>query len=453
VTINDIREAAKIYLTRENLTIVKLMPNAPKETKTEEESLPKNGLISKKAVLANGLRVIAIEDKKLPLTSIGAVCLGGVRFEDKEKNGISNLTANVLIKGTSSLDESKISGLIESLGGSLSAFSGNNSFGVTLRLLSKDLDTGLGLLHDIINNPSFDAKILDREKNLVLAEIKSQDEDIFQKGMNKFKKTLFKDLPYGLRPLGEEAPLNKLTREDLLSFYKSCKDTQNMTLAVVGDIDPDAVIKKCESLFSDIAPDGHRKPDLPNMIASEGPREYRDSIDKEQSIVIIGFPGAQIDNKDRYALDVISSILSGSDGRLFSNLRSKLGISYAQGAISVPGLEPGYFATYIATTKDNIDTAKNGMIEEIGRIKNEYVSDEELESVKRALINIKRSNLQSISDIMLEVSLDELYGLGYDNYSIYEENINGITTEDIKTAANKYFDMNNLTTAIIEGTK
>ena len=143
--------------------------------------------------------------------------------------------------------------------------------------------------------------------------------------------------------------------------------------------------------------------------------------------------------------------MSGGDGRLFDNIREKLGMAYAVGSYFMPGIERGYHIFYAMTSAQNIHTVKKALIKEIQNLKNKGVSEKELESAKRYLIASDTADLQRNEALSLKMSLDELYGLGYNNFEAYSSEIKGVTAGQVKRVSNQYFEMKNTLIVIIYG--
>lgn len=449
VTADEVGRVAKLYLNDSSLSVITLSPPSKEAiSKEKEKSAQKN---IEKFTLPNGLRFLLMEERSLPTVSMIAVCQGGLRAEQEATCGISNLTSLMMLKGTSSKSEEDISKMIEMMGADLAYFSGNNTFGIRLDLLKRDIDKSLELFNDIIVNPSFPDDILQREKNSVMAAIKAIDDDIFNKGMKIFQETLFKIHPYRFQTIGRIDSVKNLTKDDLSEFHKSYFIPNNMVLAIYGDIHAQGLKDWIEKNFSIL-----KKRPTPKFTSVIEPdqtqiRQNLKTIQKEQSLVIMGFKGATIRGKDRYTLQLISAVLSGISGRLSARLREDLGTAYAVGSLSVPGVDPGYFALYAATTSVNIERTKIEFLRQIELLNKKGLTKDEIDSAKKELIGNQRIALQSNSSLAYQSALDEIYGLGYDNYLQYPKIMNSITRKDVIDASRKYLKPNAFTLIIIEG--
>ncbi len=186
---------------------------------------------------------------------------------------------------------------------------------------------------------------------------------------------------------------------------------------------------------------------------TKGIKNINYTMSREQSLVIFGFRGTTLKNKDRYALAVLSSIMSGQDGRLYRSIRSSLGLSYALGVFQMVGIEAGYFASYVATDKKHIKAVKTALFKELKKAGEDTFTEEEIELAKSSLIGRRLISLQSPDNLAYQMALDEIYGLGYDNYRNYSEFISAVKKSDIIRVARKYLDLEDCAIVSIVGEK
>jgi len=449
VTKEDLKRVAEKYLNDNSVSVITVSPAAGEAKSVKKER--KDEKIIQKLTLASGLRCLLMEDHQLPVVTMLAVCLGGLRAEDADTAGISNLTGLTTIKATESRSEEEVSSLVEKMGAHLSFFSGHDSLGIKFDFLSRDFPEGFDLFRDIMLNPSFAGDIVKREKNTVLASIKSAEDNIFEWGMKAFKETLYKKHPYRFPTIGEEYTVEKIKNEDIESFYKSHFVPDNTVLAFFGDINSAELSETLNESFSEF-----KKGRVPGFTAIQEPdqskiRENTKRTDKEQSLILLGYKGTTLRSRDRYILQLVSTALSGITGRLGRRLREELGLAYAVGSASVPALDPGYFLLYVSTGHNNIARAKNEFLRQIKLLNKNGLTDEEIECAKRELIGNHRIALQTNSALAYQAALDELYGLGHDNYKEFDNTINSITSQDVLDVSRKYLKPNAFTLVVIEG--
>ena len=445
----DIRRAASFYLNEESLTKVTLIPKSS-ETLT---SISVPGIRReeefKKFILPNGLTLLMRRDAKIPALSITVAFPGGLIAENEKNNGISNLTAKILLGGTKDRRESDIKGSIENRGGEISPFSGFNSFGLNLTVLKDDADLALELIKDVMSNSVFAQDEIDKEKMLTAAAIKDENDDIFAAGVQALRRAIFKGHPYGMRDIGEEETVRAISRDDLIKFYRSHSAVNNTVISVSGDIDPEKIFKKVETLFGDSQKSDSGKILPPTQAACPATTQTI-KMDKAQALLMLGFKTVAIDSPDRYSLDLLSGLLSGASGRLFIGLREKSALAYTMGSAQKLGIDTGFILFYAATTIDKLGPAKKILFGEIEALRKAVVTEDELNAAKRELICAHKILMETNAANSFHTALDELYGLGYDNLYKFENEINKITKDDIKRVANKYLDLNSCAQVIIE---
>jgi zinc protease len=171
---------------------------------------------------------------------------------------------------------------------------------------------------------------------------------------------------------------------------------------------------------------------------------------KQQAHVVYGFPGTTITDPDRFALEVLATILSGQGGRLFVELRDKRGLAYRVSAFSVEGVDPGYFAVYIATSPENLEVAVSGIEDELSKISDTPVPKAELERAKRYLVGAHEISLQRRSALASTLAFHEAYGVGWDEYRRYAPGILAVSAADVQRVARKYLDRSRAVVATIK---
>ena len=195
-----------------------------------------------RTVLDNGIRLIVKENRSNPIVSIQVSFLGGVRFEEESQNGINHFIAVMVTKGTQNQSSFEIAKKVEKMAGSLSGFSGYNSFGVTFTFLSQHFEEAFSLLTEIIKQPSFDIVEMEKRRRLILASIRQQEDDMGRLVFKLFRKTLYEKHPYRMDTLGTIDSVQSLSQKDLKEYYQRIVTPENMVLTVVGDVDEKQVL-------------------------------------------------------------------------------------------------------------------------------------------------------------------------------------------------------------------
>ena len=445
----DVKRAASFYLNEDSLTKITLIPKGSETLSGISVPGRRRDEEFKKFILPGGLILLTRRDAKIPAVSITTAFSGGLIAENEKNNGISNLTAKMLLAGTKNRKEPDIRGIIENSGGEISSFSGFNSFGLNLTVLKDDTDLALGLIKDVMVNSIFAQDEIDKEKMLTAAAIKDEKNDIFAAGELVLRRALFKDHPYGMRDIGEEETVRAISRDDLIKFYQSHCAVNNIVISVSGDIEPEKIFKEVETLFKDGQSRSLSKVLTPVAAIAPATRQTI-KMDKAEALLMAGFKTIAIKSPDRYPLDLLSGLLSGASGRLFTGLREKSALAYTMGSAQKLGIDTGFILFYAATTIDKISEAKKILFNEIEALKKGVVTEDELSAARKELICAHKILMETNAANSFQAALDELYGLGYDNLYKFENEINKVTKDDIKGVANKYLDPNSCAEVIIE---
>jgi zinc protease len=439
VTAASLQRVARTWLTAENRTLYALLPagTAPKPVLDAEVSEEHP---IRRFELPNGLRLLLKEDHRLPFVEFRAVFKGGVLAETPGNNGLTQLTGKMLLKGAGARSAEQIALDIESVGGSLDSYGGNNSFGVNAEVLSSDTALGLDLVADVLLDPSFPAGALEREREVQLAGIRAQRDHLLASAAKAMRRALFGETGYGLDVMGSEASVQSLAATDLKAFHQKFARPNNAVLAISGDIHPETVHAAVQKAFrnweagSDAALPALRNGTPP----AEGPRRVDEIRDKKQAVVVIGFRGASLHDPDRYALELLQEACSDLGSRLFLRVREKLGLAYYVGAQNFIGLEPGYFAFYAGTTPEKAGLVEKEMLAEAESLRVEGLAKEELERAKAKIIGQRKIARQDVGSLAMTAALDELYGLGYAHSDGEDALFQAVTLDQVKAVAQKY---------------
>jgi zinc protease len=451
VTPADIQRVAREYLTPENRTLYALLPTGTAPKTSAEVEVDSDQPVQK-IELVNGLRLLVKENHRLPFVEFRAVFNGGVLAEGPKNNGITELTSKVLLKGTKRRNAGDIAREIESVGGSIGSYGGNNSFGVNAEVLSGDFTIGLDLLADVLLNPTFPADVLEREREVQIANISAQKDDLLKSANLAMRRALFDNAGYGLDSLGSEESVAKLQAADLKSFHRKLAVPNNCVLAIYGDVKTGEVKSAVEKAFANWKPGtkseiGSQRPEIQEVKRVE---EFRD---KKQAVLVVGFPGTTMFDDDRYALELIQESCSDLGSRLFLRIREKLGLAYYVGAQNLAGLAPGYFVFYTGTEPSKVELVEKELFKEIELLRNEGLIAEELKRAKAKIIGQKKIARQDLGNLAFLTALDELYGLGYQRAELDDTKYEAVTLEQIKAAAQKYLKPDALVVAVVKPAK
>ena len=438
VTLDDIKRVAAHYLTNENLTVISLNPKGSLVAKAEAAKPISAGEVQK-FELSNGLRLLVREDARLPLVAMGAVFRSGLLAETPQTNGITRLMAKALLKGTTTRTAEQIANEVEAVGGSISSEASNNTFNVSLEVTKPDVKLAVELLSDVLLNATMPEKAIAREKEIQIAAIKQEEEQLTTVARNILRQALFTQHPYALRANGSVESVQRLNQKDLLEFRDRYVVAKNGVIFVFGDVKAAEVKQLFEQALGGMRPGALALTDAHPAAPLSKTETVESRKDKAQGVIMVGYRGADIFSPDRYALQLIDEASSDLGSRFFIRIREQMGLAYYVGASQMEGLVPGLFAFYLGTDPQKIEPVKTALLDEIGKLARDGLTNEELARAKKKLIGQQEIANQSNESFGYQSALDELYGLGFNYYKSLQRNVDAVTLDDIKRVAAKYF--------------
>jgi len=348
-------------------------------------------------VLDNGLKVIHIENN----SDVACVFVNvkvGSNSESSDVAGISHFIEHMVFEGTKKRPDSfQISNEIEKLGGELNAATSNERTYFYAKVPQKHSEVAMDIISDILTEPMFDKKLLEKEKGIVCDEISLiNDQPRFYQWI-LFQKKLFEKHPAGNPVYGKVEVIKSMDRDKVLRYFSQFYYAQNMTLVLSGKKD---MVAKAQKYFSNI----------PSKSLTTNPAVFEDENQKrrmfeehrgtEQAYMILGFKTPPRNHKDTYTLDIMRAVLGrGQSGKIFDEIRTKRGLAYDVGVVHNPSTDFGYFAIYVNTNKKNIKKCEELIIEEIHKLKN--ITKEELDEAKTFLEGeyiLQREDSQKIAE-------------------------------------------------------
>ncbi|MFQ6115513.1 MAG: M16 family metallopeptidase, partial [bacterium] len=485
VTQDDIIRVAEKYLTVSNCSLLEYVPNAarlqpsdPEEmaasfqksslSKFSERSLfprqsdsvepkftykPSRGVDKEVAryVLSNGLTLLIKENHQIPLVAAGIYAKGGRSTEGSDNSGISGLTVRSALKGTRSRSASDIALEIEKLGSSILPANDADYFGFSMNILSKHFNAGWQILADIITEPTFPAEEVAKEKENALARILKQKDDMVRYPIELLYSALFKNHPYGLPALGNHESIETLAPEDLYTWHRQHFTPKNMTAVFVGDVETDSLKDLVENSFDELESLPNRHCNNLNPIELSEVEVKFEQRDKEQTALALGFSGPKITENDYYPLTVLQNVISGLGGRFFEELRGRQTLAYDVTAFLVSQALGGAFLSYIATSPENEDSAKNGLLREFEKLTKEPITEKELKQAIRYTTGTYQIGLETYRAQMFLYARNEILGKGIEEVADFSQKVEKVTREEIFEASRKYFNLNRYAMGIVRG--
>lgn len=401
----------------------------------------------------NGITILVIEDKRLPLITSRFVFKTGSYvdyFSGENKSGLVSMTSELLTKGTNQRSATDIAEEVDYLGATISSGCDYDATYVSSFSLKKYFDNVFEILTDVILNPKFDEEEISRLRDQRLNSLLSMTDDGDYLSDKIFKKYIYADTPYSFPAEGTSNSLPNLTREDIVSVYKNIFRPENLIVAFVGDITPEEAVKKTEEKFSEWKNIPVSDAEILIPVKSEITRVYlTDKKGAVQSSIKAGNLGIKRDNPDFICVNVMNTMLGGYfTSRINKNLREDNGYTYGARSSFSSNKYSGDFSVVTEVKNDITSDTIREIIKEIVKMRDEFVSDEELQNVKNYISGSFPLQLETPNAIASKVINLKLYNLEKDYYNTYIKKVNKLTKEEIREAAVKYLIPGGLTISI-----
>jgi zinc protease len=407
--------------------------------------------VGKRILLENGMILLLAEKHEIPMVTVHVAIKAGSTAVPADKPGLASITASLLTQGTTKRSANQINREIDFIGGSLSTAGGEDFVSANLRVLRKDIRSGLDLLSDVLLNPAFEQKEIERKVRETLAEIQRQKQEPGIVANQAFAKAVFGNHPYGRTNDEVAAYYAKLTRQDIVDFYSSQYSPDHAIIAVVGDVTEGEIVDLLNDYFN-----AWQKRTQPLPTLAQPPvldKIVVQKIDKDiaQANIDLGHIGISRENPDFYAVSVMNYILGGGgfSSRLMDNIRDSKGLAYDVHSVFSAQKEPGAFTVTIQTKNESANDVIAETQKEIRRIQTELVSEKELADAKAYLTGnfpLKMDTYAKIAGVLTSI---EIYNLGLDYPQKYPILINGVTREDIRRMANEYLHPDRMVIVVV----
>ena len=365
-------------------------------------------MIYRKTVLENGLRVITEAWPHTEAASVGIWVRTGSRDERPEENGLSHFIEHLVFKGTRRRSALDIVREIESVGGTINAFTAKEYTCFHARVLDKDLPLALDVLCDLLTEPLFDPVELEKERMVILQEIKMADDVPDDHIYDLFHRSFWGDHPLGFPIIGTKETVSSFSREQIEGFFRRRYTPERMIVAAAGHIEHEEVVREVERRLGSIPPSDDHRPE-PRAEGGKGGVgvEYREL---EQVHLCLGVRGIPYAHPNRFAGYVLHTILGGNmSSRLFQEIREKRGLTYSVYSFMNSYRDSGVLGVYAGTTKEELDEVIDLILWELRRMKAGEVEEREVQVAKEYLKGNMVLALESSDGRMSRLAKNEIY--------------------------------------------
>jgi zinc protease len=408
----------------------------------------------KRSVLDNGIVLLTSEQRALPMVSIELLIDAGSRYDAANQAGQAYLASKLLSYGTKRRGALQISETLDFIGASLETGCGQEAATISMTLLKKDLATGLDLLADVLTSSTFPQAEIERQKQAIVASIRAKQEDPSAVAQQRFSAVLFPDSPYGRPVEGAEASVKALSQRGLQEFFARHYRPNRTIVSVVGDVSEEEISRALAQAFrawQKGAPGAEFA--APAKIGAS--QTVRVQKDLTQAHIILGHIGLPRSHPDYYALQVMNYILGGGgfSSRAMDSIRNERGLAYSVYTFFGANKSSGYFEFVMQTKNETAEEAIRLALQEMGRMRDEPVSEEELSDAKNYMTGSFPLRFDTNSRVANFLAQVEFFGLGLDYPDRYGEIIGKVTRADVQRVAKLYLQPDKIVTVIIGNQK
>jgi predicted Zn-dependent peptidase len=398
--------------------------------------------------LTNGVRVISEEMLHVRSVSLGVWIKTGSRRETSEENGISHFIEHMLFKGTKNRSAEEIARSVDSIGGGLDAFTAKEMVSYNTKVLDEHLPLAFDVLADMVRNPLFREADIEKEKGVILEELKMEVDNPEYLLHDIFSSNFYKDHPLGKPIIGTKDTVRAFDRRMIDDYYRRYYSPSNILITAAGNLNHEHLVDLARQHFEDLPMNGTLAPDVAPVPHAR--LVFRNKTSLEQTHLYMGVPAYPFSHELRFACYALNTILGGGmSSRLFQNIREKQGLAYAVYSELAMYHDTGCMAIYAGTAVETAGQVIQSIVKELREIKENLVPDEEL---RRAKDNLKGSfmlGLESTSSRMSNLARQELHFQRFFTLDEMIERIEAVTAEQIRDIAREFFHSKNITLAVL----
>ena len=398
--------------------------------------------------LKNGLTIVGEEIPYLKSVSLGIWINTGSRLETPKESGVSHFIEHMLFKGTKNRSAKDIARDIDNIGGQINAFTNKECTCYYVHLLDEHINIGIDVLSDMILNSTFNNKDIDKERAVILEELKMYEDSLDDLSYDLLVENIYPNDGLGMNILGNRRTIKSLKKKDILNHYNKYYVPNNAIISICGNFNFEEVVKEIEKKFS-----SWEEKEV-NIEVEEA--EFHSCFitrnkDSEQVNIAINLKAIPEENeKESYALAVVNNIFGGStSSRLFQNIREDKGLVYSIYSSQTLYRKCGELGIFASTSEEYLKEVYDLIMREIKNIKENYITEEELKESKEQLKGNYILSLESISSKMLSNGESMLLNNKIKDEDEIIEHINSVNMEQVKAIINKVFNIENLGVCIV----
>lgn len=401
-----------------------------------------------RATLPNGIRIVTESMPYVRSVSLGVWIGSGSRLEHGPENGISHFIEHMVFKGTKDRSAEEIARSVDSVGGGLDAFTSKELVSFNAKVLDDHLPLALDILADLVLNPLFREADIEKEKSVILEEIKMEADQPEFVLHEAFISNFWKGHGLGKPILGTKETVKKFGQAMLCDYYNRVYSPSNILITAAGNLDHDVIVKLVRDKFESM----QTRAALPldTVPRPHAPLILRKKESLEQVHIALGVPAYALAHELRFPLYVLNTVLGGGmSSRLFQNIREKQGLAYAVYSELNLFSDTGCFTIYAGTAIETAKQVVESVVQELRQLKNDLIGEDELRRAKDHLKGSLMLSLESTSSRMSNLARQELY---FDRFMSLDEmidSIEAVTRDQVQSIAHEFFQTQNIALAML----
>lgn len=398
--------------------------------------------------LKNGLTIVGEEIPYFKSVSLGIWINTGSRMEKQNESGVSHFIEHMLFKGTKNRSAKDIARDIDNLGGQINAFTNKECTCYYIHLLDEHINVGIDVLSDMILNSTFNEKDINRERFVILEELKMYEDSLEDLSYDLLLENIYPDNGLGMNILGNRKTIKNITKKQIMNYFNKYYVPNNAVISICGNFKFDELVKELEHKFGE----WERK----EVCTEVEEAKFHSCVvkknkDSEQVNIAINLKAIPEENEEEsYALAVVNNIFGGStSSRLFQHIREEKGLAYSIYSSQTLYKKCGELGIFVSTSEEYLEEVYECIINEIKNIRDGYVTEEEIKESKEQLKGNYILSLEGIESKMLSMGESMLLNNKIKDEDEIIEHINSVNMEQVKSIINKVFDIENLGVCIV----
>ena len=401
-----------------------------------------------RATLPNGVRIVTESMPHVRSVSLGIWIGTGSRVEKGPENGLSHFIEHMVFKGTQNRSAEDIARSVDSVGGGLDAFTSKELVGFNTKVLDQHVPFALDVLTDMVLHPLFRETDIEKEKSVVLEEIKMEADQPEFVLHESFIGNFWKGHGLGKPILGTRETVKKFSQPMLLDYYHRVYSPKNILITAAGNLGHEEMVNLVAEKFYSLPNGGPVPTDTTPRTHAPLILKKKDSL--EQVHIAIGVPSYPLAHELRFPLYVLNTVLGGGmSSRLFQNIRETQGLAYAVYSELNLFSDTGCLTIYAGTAPDTSKQVVTSVISELAQLKNELISEEELRRAKDHLKGSLMLSLESTSSRMSNLARQELYFKHFMSLDELLDCIESVTRDEVQKIAAEFFRGDSIALAML----